>query len=202
MHNSISRALEVAIKAKELIIALVFIFGWLAEPFMPEIVINYSSQELFADAPPNSDGETIFEIMVENESDESISDIELTVLGVSDIKSLSYKTSSKRLAEDFGNELEYQVTEKLLYISGFKNIPPGHNLKIQFLGNYSDPGWVSPIGFSSSAESKYIEARSYVTGAWVFAYEWSYIWIPLVLISLVLLTAYRIFPYFKKEAQR
>lgn len=201
MRKPISVAIDVAIKAKELIIALIVIFGWLSEPFTPDVRISYSHQELFADAPPNSDGRTIFELLVDNKTDELVSDIELSVLGVSDVQSISYKTSSKRLAESIGEKVEYQITKEGIYISGLNSIPPGHNINIQFLGTYRDPMFSSPIDFSSSAETKYVSGRSYVTGAWVFAYEWSYIWIPLFLMLLVLLAVYRIFPIFKEELE-
>ncbi|WP_439531534.1 hypothetical protein [Marinobacter adhaerens] len=194
-------AIEIAIKAKELIIALIVIFGWLSEPFTPDVVISYSHQEFFADAPPNSDAQTIFELLVDNKSGELVSDVELSVLGVSDVQSLSYKTSSKRLAESIGEKIEYQITKEGMYISDLKSIPPGHNINIQILSTYRDPMFSSPIDFSSSAESEYISGRRYVAGAWVFAYEWSYIWIPIVLMVLVLLAAYRIFPLFNKELE-
>ncbi|NMT62194.1 hypothetical protein [Marinobacter orientalis] len=201
MFKSSNKVIETVLKAKELILALIVFLGWLSAPFFPDVMISYSTDEFFADVSPNSEGKTIFDIVVENESGAIISDIELAVIGVSNVTSVSYKTSSKRLINEIGDSLSYQISDDGIYFDGLKSIPPGHNFRIQLLGEYSDPVFTSPIKFYSSTTDIYIESKGYVTGPWVFAYEWSYIWVPLIFALLILLTSYRVLPHYKKALE-
>jgi len=172
----IKKCLAILFNWKELIGLLIFWQAILSAPFSVDLSVTYSSNPVFIPlvSEQSSEDASMFQIVVTNESSDSISNIEVTLNGINKVYLTGYRTSSKRLMESYGNAIDYEFRDETsLYLSELEEIPSGHNVQIQLLVEEAKFLLGSRINVTADSENIEVSGVSKVSGFWGFLASYS-----------------------------
>lgn len=195
------KALSVITNFKELIGLLSFYLALVANPLAPDLDVNYDISDYFAQnnteisKKNESSKVSIFNLKLTNKSNSPITDMEIEIRGIEKVISIGGRSSSFRINNVVQNNIEYEARgNNSIFLKNVTNLPPGHNVQIQIIGQYFLFLLEDRVHIASSAKSQSIAETTKISGfLWGFIYDQSPIIFSVLAAVLIFLGLKRLY---------